>query len=134
MTVNTSAKHRILIIEDEYMIATSLKDVLIEAGFEIAGMAGTLPKALSLIELGVCDAAIVDANLDGESAAPAGMALATRGLPFLVLSGYSPEQQQKAFPDSALFIQKPYKSAQLVGSIIKILRNQESNTRSADAR
>jgi DNA-binding response OmpR family regulator len=122
MTVNTSTKQRILIIEDEYMIATSLKDVLVEAGFEIAGLAGTLPKALALIERGGCDAAIVDANLDGESAAPAGMALATRGLPFLVLSGYSPAQQQGAFPNAALYIQKPYKSAQLTEAVYKILK------------
>ena len=97
---------RVLIVEDEPIIALGLEDVLIDAGFQIAGVAGKLEKALSLVESGVCDVAIVDANLAGVSASPVAIALAARGLPFIVLSGYSPEQMQGVFP-GALFIQKP---------------------------
>ena len=66
----------VLIIEDEPMIALGFEDVLIDAGFQIAGVVGKLEKAMALIESGVCDAAIVDANLGGVSASPAAIALA----------------------------------------------------------
>ena len=54
---------RVLIIEDEPIIALGIEDLLIDAGFQIAGVAARLEKALSLIESGTCDVAIVDANL-----------------------------------------------------------------------
>ena len=60
---------RILIVEDEPMIALELEEFLIDAGFKIAAIAGKLEKALALIESGACDAAIVDANLAGVSTA-----------------------------------------------------------------
>ena len=57
-------------------------------------MVGKLEKARALIESDACDVAIVDANLAGVSASPAAIALAALGLPFIVTSGYSPEQMQ----------------------------------------
>jgi CheY-like chemotaxis protein len=83
---------RILVIEDESIIALTLQDLLVEAGFEVACVTGRLQKALALIEDAGCDAAIVDANLGGVSTSPAALALAARGVPFIVLSGYSSEQ------------------------------------------
>jgi DNA-binding response OmpR family regulator len=111
---------RILIIEDDPTMAHDLQDLLVEAGFEIAGVAGKLEKALALIESGACDAAIVDANLAGVSASPAASALTARGLPFIVLSGYSREQLQGAYP-GALLIQKPCRPAQLFQALDTIL-------------
>ncbi|MGO9983595.1 MAG: response regulator [Rhodomicrobium sp.] len=99
---------RILIIEDEPMIALVLKELLIARGFQVAGVTAKLAKALAMIELGALEAAIVDANLGGVSASPAGAALEAKGLPYLVLSGYSAEQQPGAFPGAALFMQKPF--------------------------
>ena len=58
----------------------------------------------------------VDANLAGVSASPAASALATRGLPFIVLSGYSREQLENDFP-GALFMQKPCRPAQLIHAV-----------------
>ena len=104
-------------------MAHDLQDLLVEAGFEIAGVAGKLEKALALIEGGACDAAIVDANLAGVSASPAASALTARGLPFIVLSGYSHEQLQGAFP-GALLIQKPCRPAQLIQALNTIVLKQ----------
>jgi DNA-binding NtrC family response regulator len=118
MPVNKQRTVRVLIVEDEPMIALSLEDVLIDADFEVAGVVGKLEKALALIESGACDAAIVDANLAGVSASPAAMALAARGVPFIVISGYSPEQMKGAFP-GALFIQKPCRPELLIQTLNK---------------
>jgi DNA-binding response OmpR family regulator len=114
---------RILIIEDEPMIALDLQDLLEDAGFDVVGVAGKLEKALALIDSTAIDAAIVDANLAGVSSSPAAAALAERRVPFIVLSGYSLKQQEAAFP-KALFIQKPCRPAQLINAL-KAIRLQQ---------
>jgi DNA-binding response OmpR family regulator len=116
---------RVLIVEDEPMLAFTVEELLLDAGFEIAGVVGRLAAALALIEGGTCDVAIVDANLAGVSAGPAASALAARGVPFIVLSGYLPEQQQGIFP-GAIFIQKPYRADQLIRVWRGILSDSES--------
>lgn len=120
MAVDNPKLARIIIIEDEPLIALDLQDLLVDAGFEIAGVAGKLENALALIESTVFDAAIVDANLGGVSSSPAATALTTRGLPFIVLSGYSVKQQFAAFPGGH-FIQKPCRPAQLIQALNRII-------------
>jgi CheY-like chemotaxis protein len=102
------------------MIALNLEELLVEAGFGIAAVAGKLEKALMLIESGACDAAILDANLAGVSASPIASALTALGLPFIVLSGYSSEQLKEDFP-GALFLQKPCRPAQLIQTLNTIV-------------
>ena len=111
---------RILIVDDEPMIAIDLESVLLEAGFEIVGIAGNLEKALSIVESGVCDAAVLDANLNGVSAAPIAAALAARGLPFLVLSGYASDQQPEALR-AGRYLQKPANPVQIVKVLNQIV-------------
>jgi DNA-binding response OmpR family regulator len=120
MPVDPPLPTRILIIEDEPMLALDLEAMLVEEGFEIAGVAGTLEKALALIESVACNVAIVDANLAGVSASPAASALAARNLPFIVLSGYSPEQQRSTFP-GVHCIQKPCRPAQLIQALNSVV-------------
>jgi hypothetical protein len=89
MPADKQERRRILIAEDEPMLAITLQELLIGAGFEIAGVAGKVEKAVALIESDACDAAILDANLSGVIASPVALALAARGLPFIMLSGYT---------------------------------------------
>jgi DNA-binding response OmpR family regulator len=117
---------RVLIVEDEPMIALSLEDVLTDAGFEIAGLVTKLEKALAVIESGACDAAIVDANLAGVSASPLAIALTARGLPFIVLSGYSREQMQDVF-SGARFLQKPCRAELLIETLNTVLLKRQSH-------
>ena len=114
---------RILIVEDEPMLALTLEGLLMNAGFAIAGVAGRLETALGLIESVPCDAAILDANLACVSASPVAVALDARGVPFIVLSGYSPEQLQGAFP-GANFLRKPCRPTQLLQALNAILLKQ----------
>jgi DNA-binding response OmpR family regulator len=123
MSVSKQQHARILIVEDEPLIALGLEELLIDAGFEIAAVAGKLEKAVKVIESGACDAAIVDANLAGVSASPLASALTAHGLPFIVLSGYSSEQLKGDFP-GALFLQKPCRPAQLIQTLNTIVLNR----------
>ncbi len=118
---------RILIIEDEPMIALGLEDLLIASGFKVAGVAAKLEKALAMIELGALDAAIVDANLGGVCASPVGAALDSKGLPYVLVSGYSAKQQAEAFPGAALFLQKPFVPDRLVKVLREIVPSRYGN-------
>ena len=105
------------------MIALTLEDLLIDAGFKVVGVAGKLDKALALIGSAVFDVAVVDANLAGVSASPAASALTALGIPFIVLSGYSIEQLPDEFL-GAHFMTKPYRPAQLIQSLGDIVLKQ----------
>jgi len=120
MAVKTPQSARILIVEDEPPVAEDLRTVLVDAGFEIAGVAARVATALSLIETVACDAAIVDANLAGASASPVAAVLSARGLPFIVLSGYTREQLQSEF-SGGFFIEKPYRLTEVIDSLSTIL-------------
>jgi DNA-binding response OmpR family regulator len=114
---------RIIIIEDEPMIALDLEDVLTSEGFDVVGVATRLDKALAMVEHTMFDVAILDANLNGLSSDPVATALTARSMPFIVLSGYSLKQKQAMFP-GAHFIQKPCKPDQLVTVLNTILSDR----------
>ena len=108
------ARHpRILVVEDEPLVAGAIAELLLDAGFEITGVVGTIEMALVLIDTGALDAASLDANLAGISAVPIAMALEARGLPYVVLSAVSFEQQPAGLR-RALFLRKPCRPAQLI--------------------
>jgi DNA-binding response OmpR family regulator len=123
MPTDTRQPPRILIVEDEPLIALTLEDVLRDAGYAIAGVTGKLDQALALIESGACDAAVVDANLNGISASPAAAALAARGLPFITMSGYSREQLEGDYP-GAVFMAKPFGPELFIATLDGILPRQ----------
>jgi CheY-like chemotaxis protein len=114
---------RVLVVEDEALLAYSLEELLIASGFDIAGVANRLEAALAIIQLGACDGAILDANLSGVSAGPAALALTERGLPFVVLSGYPPQREVSAF-SGAVRLQKPCPPALLIRSLRGIFSSE----------
>ena len=85
-----SSPQRILLVEDEPLIAMMLEDFLDALGKMHAGTADCVAPALALIEAGGIDAAILDVNLrGGEQSWPIADALAARGVPFVFATGGS---------------------------------------------
>jgi len=82
---------KVLVVEDEYFIADDLVRALDAAGGTAVGPAGSLHHARSLLQDEQIDAAIVDLNLHGEMAFPLVIEIRERGLPCVIMSGYSPE-------------------------------------------
>ena len=79
---------RILVVEDEPLIAMMLEDFLDMLGHEVAGTADTVGDALARVEAGGVDAAILDVNLrGGEKSWPIADALAGEGIPFILATG-----------------------------------------------
>ncbi len=83
-----SGPQRILLVEDEPLIAMMLEDFLEVLEKTLAGTADTVAAALALIAAGGIDAAILDVNLrGGEQSWPIADALAAQGIPFVFATG-----------------------------------------------
>jgi DNA-binding response OmpR family regulator len=88
MSGNEIAGRRILVVEDEMLIAMIIEDAVQDSGGEIVGPVATLEKALKLAEEEEFDAAILDVTIRGGKVYPVAELLLARGIPFLFASGY----------------------------------------------
>jgi CheY-like chemotaxis protein len=80
---------RILLVEDEYVLAMDMQRVFAERGALVLGPVASVDDALDLIEAGEqIDAAVLDMNLQGEMAFPVADELLERGTPFVFATGY----------------------------------------------
>ncbi len=80
---------RILIVEDEALIALDLESALLGVGCLVFGPMAGLAEALQRIDEEPFDAALLDVNLSGELIFPLAELLAQRGIPFVFLTGYA---------------------------------------------
>lgn len=103
---------RVLVVEDDGLLALDIADQLTNAGFEVVGPATSVAKALELLKTG-CDVAVLDVNLGKETAEPVAHKLRALGTPFAVLSGYSKEQHPPGF-QGAPVLSKPTRADDLV--------------------
>ena len=113
------AGRRILLLEDEMMVAMLVQDMLEDAG-SILTPANTIPKALALVETERFDAAILDVNLAGKQSYPVADALAARGIPFVFSTGYSHAGLDPAYRDIGV-LAKPYRSETLLDVMTALL-------------
>ena len=107
---------RVLVVEDVAMLAWRVCDILAGAGAEVVGPVPDVSHALALLDGREVDAAVLDMNLDGETAEPIADVLAVRGVPFLFLTGYAwgdMEGRHAARPA----LGKPVRPAALVGML-----------------
>lgn len=112
---------RVLVVEDEPLVAMDVATALSDAGCDIVGPAGTLGKAAALVEAGGIDAAILDANLAGDPVDSLAAELSRRQIPFAFLTGYGREGVPKDFRDAPL-LEKPFSSRQLLEALGQLLR------------
>jgi DNA-binding response OmpR family regulator len=79
---------RVLVVEDDFLIAIDISQQLAGAGFEVVGPATSVAKALKLLAERGCDIAVLNVNLGDETSEPIARKLQSAGKPFVVLSGY----------------------------------------------
>lgn len=96
---------RILVVEDEFIVAAMLCDVLEDAGAKPLGPIGRVAEGLQVIASAVIDAAVLDWNLHGESGSVLADALQSRQIPFLIATGYG--RVEEPFSDRPI-LSKPY--------------------------
>jgi DNA-binding NarL/FixJ family response regulator len=111
---------RVLVVEDEAIVAIHIESELATAGFEVVGPAPSVSKALKLITDVGCDIAVLDVNLRNETSERVASALRSRHIPFLFLTAVSREQLPSEFGD-AILLPKPARAALLVVAIRQLL-------------
>lgn len=117
---------RILVVEDEYLIASEMKRWLQRAGAEVAGPVPSVERALDLIEDGPIDAAVLDLNLgDRGTALPIADRLGALGVPHLFATGDVRASQEGAYADRPR-LEKPYLEAELVRAVVKLTVSAEA--------
>src|SRR3954466_12140820 len=81
---------RLLVVEDEYLVAADLAASLESLGTEVIGPAASVGEALSFVEKDGArlDGAVLDINLRNERVYPVADVLTARGIPFVFTSGY----------------------------------------------
>lgn len=104
---------RLLIVEDEFLLAFEMKAILSGANYQVVGPAATIAKALELLSREKPDAAFLDCNLNGEYATAIALALKAEGIPFAVVTGYDCDRLPAEF-SAGLFASKPFTAAQLL--------------------
>ena len=110
---------RVLVVEDEMLVAMNIEDMLLELGHEVAGLASRLEPALSLAREGSFDIAMLDVNLAGEQSFPVADILAARGIPFLFATGYGIKGIAEQYRDRPV-LQKPFRSRDLGEALGKV--------------
>ena len=80
---------RVLVVEDETMVAWLLEDMLADLGCAVVGPAARVNQALAMLDAEAIDAAVLDVNLNGQMSYPVADALAARGVPFVFSTGYN---------------------------------------------
>ena len=97
---------RVLVVEDEALIAMEIESALLDAGFAVVGPAASVAAGTALAAAEALWAAVLDVNLAGELVFPVADALAGRRVPFLFVTGYSLEVLPPRFRDRPL-LRKP---------------------------
>lgn len=111
---------RILVVEDEPLVAMSMEDSLDVLGISMVGPAGTVAKALTLIEEGGFDGALVDVNLHGQRVDAVADALAKAEIPFVFTTGYGADGLPEEHRHRPTLI-KPFRSDDIAAALARYI-------------
>ena len=112
---------KVLVVEDEMMIAMLIEDMLDELGCTVVGPAHALEPALELASGSTeIDAAVLDINLAGQPAFAIADALRARGVPMIFSTGYGASGLREIARGSPV-LQKPFRATDLAAALGKAL-------------
>lgn len=125
MTDDTTRPSRILLVEDEAMIAMLMEDMLADFGCEVSAVVGELDQATAEARSGSFDLAFIDLNLNGVPAYPVADALRARGIPFAFVTGYGAAGADRAYADVPV-LQKPFRASDLEATVRQLLTGRRA--------
>ena len=114
--MQTQKVRRLLVLDDEFMIATDIADQLEEAGYEIVGPVRTLVEAQRIVSVEKIDGAVLDVNLGSENSLGLAQQLLRKGVPMLFVTGFSKEFLKGPFVHMP-HIQKPFTNTELLKNV-----------------
>jgi CheY-like chemotaxis protein len=111
---------RVLVVEDEFLIALDLGSILDALGCVVLGPAATVAEALRLLAADPPDAALLDLNLNGTRTTPVALALAAGGVPFATVSAYT-SRPEPVF-DGVPAVAKPFAPERVRDALLGLAR------------
>ena len=112
---------RVLVVEDEYLVAALIEQILESAGCIVMGPVARVPAALDAVDHDDYDAAVLDVNLAGERINPVADALSERDVPFMFVTGYGASALPREYAERP-HIGKPFRIAELLRMLSSILK------------
>jgi len=116
-------KLKVLIVEDEAIVALHLEDTLTDLGYDVVATAGRVDSATRLASTLPLDLAIVDLNLNGERTDPVADVLAARGVAIVFATGYGAAALDKRWAGVPT-LQKPFQSIELERAIARAVQTR----------
>lgn len=112
---------RVLVVEDEFLVASLIQDMLESIGCIVSGPFPRLAEALDAASREQHDAALLDVNLGGSRIDPVADVLSRRHVPFAFVTGYGGAGLPSEFADRPRLC-KPFKMAELLGTLSDLVR------------
>jgi CheY-like chemotaxis protein len=119
---------RVLIVEDEMLVAMLIEDILTEHGFTVAATANSMDQALTFLNRDRCDIAVLDLNLDGTRTFALADEMLNRAIPFVFSTGYGTDGIDAGYAHIRV-VQKPFQDEALVAAVLESLQDQQPSAR-----
>jgi PAS domain S-box-containing protein len=114
----TVAGNRVMIVEDEALVALALREALDELGFSVIGPFNRISEAMIALRNNRIDAAVLDVNLGGELIYPLADVLAADHVPFIFITGYGAEEIEPRYAHVPI-LQKPIEAEALKSVFVR---------------
>jgi len=112
---------KILVVEDEFLIATLIEDILKMSGCVVAGPVSRLAAAVDAAGREDCAAAILDVNLAGQRIDPVAEILSRRDIPFLFVTGYASDGLPREHAGRPC-LHKPFRTGELLRMLAELVK------------
>jgi CheY-like chemotaxis protein len=119
--MSTLVGARVLVLEDEAILAFALEDMLLDLGCEVIGPALRLSEAFNLLESEQLDAAVLDVNVGGDRSYGVAEDLERRDVPFIFATGYGAEGMELKRTGICV-LPKPYRRDDLKAELLRLLQ------------
>ena len=120
MSKRELSNRKVLVVEDEMMIAMLIEDMLDEFGCKPVGPATNVPRALELIGKESIDIAVLDLNLDGKDTYAIADALQRKNVPFIFATGHGSTGLRPQYGNRPV-LQKPFQARDLETALTESL-------------
>ena len=113
-------RERILVVEDDFLVAALLADILESVGWQVVGPVAHLDTALDAAASEDFDAAVLDVNLGGQTVYPVAEVLDGRSVPFVFVTAHCREALPPLFCDRP-HLGKPFAPRDLIGTVARLI-------------
>ena len=116
---------KVLVVEDEAMVAMLIEDMLEDLGCTVIGSIASLAKACDAAVTADMDVAMLDMNIAGQKVFPVAQILRERRIPFLFSSGYGEAGLPEEYLSSQV-LSKPFSQESLREKLVLALHGKDA--------